>query len=115
MLLNLSCVSNLYDSVLQKCEMNFVSLFDTIDLGTPCRCTMSLKKSLAIWEASFVLLHGRKCTILDNLSTTTKMESNPTLVFGRPSTKSIERSIQGSVGTGNVVYILMLCFVPLKF
>lgn len=37
-------------------------------------------------------------------------ESNPALVFGRPSTMSIERSFQGLVGIGNGVHsYILLC------
>jgi hypothetical protein len=45
-----------------------------------------------------------KCAILENLSTTTKIESLPFFDLGKPKTKSIEISTQGSVGTGNGVY-----------
>jgi hypothetical protein len=45
-----------------------------------------------------------KCAILENLSTTTKIESLPFFDIGKPKTKSIEISTQGSVGTNNGVY-----------
>ncbi|KAM7486569.1 hypothetical protein LguiA_002578 [Lonicera macranthoides] len=45
-----------------------------------------------------------KCAIFENLSTTTKIESFPLLVLGKPKMKSIEISVQGSLGIGNGVY-----------
>jgi hypothetical protein len=42
-----------------------------------------------------------KCAILENLSTTTKIESLPFFDLGKPKTKSIEIFTQG---TGNGVY-----------
>jgi hypothetical protein len=45
-----------------------------------------------------------KCAILENLSTTTKIESLPFCDLGRAKTKSIEISTQGALGTGKGVY-----------
>ena len=45
-----------------------------------------------------------KCAILENLSTTAKIESLPFLDLGKPKTKSIEISTQGALGTGRGVY-----------
>jgi len=70
----------------------------------PCKRTISLKNKSAIWDASSVLWHAMKCIILKNLSTKTKIESLPFFDLGKPKIKSIEKSNQGSVGTGNVVY-----------
>jgi hypothetical protein len=44
-----------------------------------------------------------KCAILENLSTTTKIESLPFFDLSKPKTNSIEISTLGSVGTGNGV------------
>jgi len=41
-----------------------------------------------------------KCVILENLSTTTKIESLPFFYLGKPKIKSIEISTQGLVGNG---------------
>src|SRR5664279_4412681 len=80
--------------------MNFTSRSETIDLGTPCRRTISLKNKVAMCEASSVLLHGMKCAILENLSTTTKIESLFVLVHGNPNTKYILMSLHGACGVG---------------
>jgi hypothetical protein len=45
-----------------------------------------------------------KCVTLENLSTTTKIESLPFFDLGKPKTKSMEISIQGSTSTSNDVY-----------
>ena len=42
--------------------------------------------------------------ILENLSTTTKIESLPHLDLGKPNSKSIEISIEGSLGIGSGMY-----------
>jgi hypothetical protein len=64
----------------------------------------SLKNRSAIFIASSVLWQAMKCAILENLSTTTNIESLPFLDLGRPKIKSIEISTQGSLGTGKGVY-----------
>ena len=45
-----------------------------------------------------------KCAILENLSTTTKIESLPFLDLGKPKTKFIKISTQGALGTGRGLY-----------
>jgi hypothetical protein len=45
-----------------------------------------------------------KCVILENLSITTNIESLPYLDMGKSKIKSIEISIQGSLGTCKGVY-----------
>jgi hypothetical protein len=45
-----------------------------------------------------------KCVILENLSITTNIESLPYFDMGKPKIKSIEISIQGSLGTCKGVY-----------
>jgi len=64
----------------------------------------SLKNRSAIFIASSVLWQAIKCAILENLSTTTNIESLHFLDLGRPKMKSIEISTQGSLGTGKGVY-----------
>ena len=56
-----------------------------------------------------------KYAILENLSTTTKIESLPFFDLDKPKTKSIEISIQGLVGTGNGVYSLCGCTLDFVF
>jgi len=48
-------------------------------------------------------LQGIKLVILENLSTTTNMESLPLLILGSPKTKSIDKSIHGESGIGKGV------------
>jgi hypothetical protein len=64
----------------------------------------SLKNRSAIFIASSVLWQAMKYAILENLSTTTNIESLPFLDLGRPKMKSIKISTQGSLGTGKGVY-----------
>ena len=45
-----------------------------------------------------------KCAILENLSTTIKIESLPFLDLGKSKTKSIEIATQGALGKGKGVY-----------
>jgi hypothetical protein len=56
-----------------------------------------------------------KCAILENLSTTTKIESLPFFDLGKPKTKSIEISTQRSIGTGNGVYSPCGCTLDFAF
>ena len=72
----------------------------------PCNLTISLKNKSAICDVSSVLWHAMKCVILENLSTTITTESLPLLVLGKPKTKSIEISVQVSLGIGKGVYKL---------
>ena len=62
------------------------------------------ENNVAMCEASSVLLHGMKCAILENLSTTTNIESLFVLVRGNPNTKSIDISDHGAYGVGKGVY-----------
>jgi hypothetical protein len=45
-----------------------------------------------------------KCTILENISRITNMESLSFIDLGKPKIKSIEISTQGSLGTGKGLY-----------
>ena len=69
------------------------SLLETIVLGISHNLTISLKNRLVTLKASSVSWHGIKCVILQNLSTTTKIESFPCLDLGNHSTKSIETAV----------------------
>jgi hypothetical protein len=62
------------------------------------------KNKLAICDTSSLLWQAIKCDILENLSTTTNIESWPLFVLGNPSTKSILISSDGVVGAGKGVY-----------
>ena len=57
-----------------------------------------------MWVASSVLWQDMKYAILENLSTTTKIESLPFVDLGKPKIKSIEISTQGALGIGKGVY-----------
>ena len=65
--------------------------------------------SSSIW----ILLHAMKWDIFEYLSTTTKTESIPCWVRGRPSIKSIDRSSHGAYGTGKGMYKLVFWDWPL--
>lgn len=67
-------------------------------------CTISLKSKSVMWVASSILWQDMKCTLLENLSTTTKIESLPFFELDKPKTKSIKISTQGALGTGKWVY-----------
>jgi hypothetical protein len=56
-----------------------------------------------------------KCVILENLSTTTIIESLPFFDLGKPKTKYIEISTQGLVGIGNGVYNPCGCALDFSF
>jgi hypothetical protein len=56
-----------------------------------------------------------KCVVLENLLTTTKIESLPFFDLGKPKIKFIEISTQGSVGTGNGVYSPCGCTLDFVF
>jgi hypothetical protein len=72
-------------------------------LGRPYNLTISSKTRLATLEALEVLEHRMKWAILENLSTTTKIESCFLRVQGRPRTKSMLISSQGQFGIGKGV------------
>jgi len=100
---NSSLVPNFPHKVLQNGLRNLESLSLTMLLGNPWSFTTSLKKKFATWLASWNFLQGIKWAILENLSTTTNMESLPLLVLGSPKTKSIDKSIHGESGIGKGV------------
>jgi hypothetical protein len=101
---NKTLVPNLAQKDRQKWLRNLVSWSETIVFGMPCKWIISLKNKSTIREASLVLWHGMKWAILENLSTTTKMLSCPLLVLGKPNTKYIEISSQGTLGAGRGIY-----------
>jgi hypothetical protein len=89
-----------------------VSRSNTIDKGKPWRRYTSLKYNCATLTASAVFLHAMKCTILENLSTTTKTESLPFCVLGKPSTKSMLTFVHGCSGIGKGKYRPALVAAP---
>ena len=74
---------------------------------------LSKEQDSHMLKTSSVLLHGIKCVILLNLFTTTKILSLPSLVSGKPRTKSIDMSVQGSLGTFKGVYNPLGCDLDL--
>jgi hypothetical protein len=64
---------------------------------------ISLENRLAICDASSLLWQAIKCDILENLSTTTNMESWPLFVRANPNIKSILISSHGVVVAGKGV------------
>ena len=71
--------------VFQKWRRNFAS--NIILLGTPCKHTTFIKNKSTMFTASPVLCQAIKCDILENRSTTTKIESFPRCVLGSPKYK----------------------------
>jgi len=112
-LLNYNRVSIFFHRVLQKWLKNLTSRYKVIDFGTPCSLTISSKNNTTTLVAYSVFLHARKWVILENLSTTTKMESLPYWVYGSPKTKSMLRSTQGLVGIDKGIYKLVFWTWPL--
>jgi len=94
-------VPNFFHRVLKKWPKNLVSWYETIILGKSWSLTTSLKNRFAMWVASLVSWYGMKFSILENLSTTTKIESHPLCILGIPNTKSILTASHGLSGTGN--------------
>jgi len=74
-------VPSLFPRFLQKWLTNFGSISKTMVLSRPWSLTTSWKKSLKMLLESSTLLHGMKWALFLNLSSTTKMESNPLYVL----------------------------------
>jgi hypothetical protein len=68
----------------QNVLRNQLSLFETMVCGSP-KCTQThSKKRLAVASAMMLFLQATRITILEKWSTTTKTQSFPHLVDGRP-------------------------------
>ena len=79
-----SLVSNIDQRLDQNVLRNLLSRFDMIDYGIPkCTHTRS-KKSLAVASVVIFFLQAAIMASFENLSTTTKTQSFPCLVEGRP-------------------------------
>ena len=79
-----SLVSNIDQRVDQNVLRNLLSRSKMIDYGIPkCTHTRS-KKSLVVVYAVIFFLQAAMMAIFENLSTTTKTQSFPFLVEGRP-------------------------------
>lgn len=70
--------------------------------GRPCRHTTSLKNNSATCTISLVFLHGMKCSIVENISTTTNIESCPFCVICKPRIMYTLISSHGLSSTGKV-------------
>ena len=84
-----------WNSVFQNRLVNFASRSEMMALGSPCNRKMWSKNSFAVFGAVAVISVGMKCTILDSVSTTTRMASCPRLVVGRWVMKSMEMTSHG--------------------
>jgi hypothetical protein len=73
-------------------------------IGTLWSQTIFLKNKSAMLVALWVVWKNIKCVILENLFTTTKIESLPFFDLGKPNIKSIDISTKGSLGTGKKIY-----------
>jgi hypothetical protein len=79
-----SLVSNIDQRLDQNVLRNLLSRSDMIDYGIPkCTHTRS-KKSLVVDSAVIFFLQAIMMDIFENRSTTTKTQSLPCLVEGRP-------------------------------
>ena len=79
-----SLVSNIDQRLDQNVLRNLLSRSDMIDCGIPkCTHTRS-KKILAVTSVVIFFLQAAIMAIFENLSTTTKTQSFPSLVEGRP-------------------------------
>ena len=77
-------VSSIDQRLDQSVLRNLLSQSDMIDCGIP-KCThIRSKKSLAVASAVIFFLQSTIMAIFENLSTTTKTQSFPFLVEGRP-------------------------------
>ena len=70
----------------------------------PYNQTISQIKRFVIFVATSILLLDIKGVIIENLSTTTNIESLPFFYLGKPNTKFMEISTNGLLGTGKEVY-----------
>ena len=79
-----SLVSNIDQRLDQNVLRNLLSQSDMIEFGIPtCTHTCS-KKILVVASAMIFFLQAAIMAIFENLSTTTKTQSFPCLVEGRP-------------------------------
>ena len=84
-----SLVPKAFCSDCQNLEVNLLSRFEIMDMGTPCSRTISLRYVLVNFSNLSVSLIGRKCADLVNLSTITQMVSSPLAVLGNFVMKSM--------------------------
>ena len=80
-------------------EVNLESLFEMITSRNPCNFNISWENLFSTMGASSVVLPSIKCATLVNLSTTNRIESWWTMIFGKPIIKSIEITYHFFVGT----------------
>lgn len=85
----------------QKCKVNYVSLYDSMNLGTLCSRTISLTYILESLSIESVLAIGKKWVLFVNLSTTTHMEFFPIDVLGKLTTTSMDISSHFHSKIGN--------------
>jgi hypothetical protein len=75
-------------------------------LNIPWSRAISLNNKFVMLVASFVLWQDIKYIILENISTTIKIQFLPFFYLGKPSIESINILTQGSLGTNKEVYKL---------
>lgn len=93
-LLKFKVVSKRLHNSFQKWLRNLTSIYEVKLLRTLWSFTIQLQNHITMWLPSLVFLHGTKCVVLDNISTTIIIESTRLWVTGNPSTKSRPRSSQ---------------------
>ena len=72
----------------QDHDVNLLSISETIDMGTPCSCTISLMLVMISFSILLVSMICRKCADLVNRSTITQMVSRPPVVLDNLVMKS---------------------------
>ena len=98
-----SLVSSIDQRLDQNVLKNLLSRFEMIDCGIP-KCTLThSKKSLTVASVVIFFLQAAIMAIFKNLLTTTKTQSFPCLVEGRPDMKSMEMDSKGRLGVGSGV------------
>ena len=81
--------------------VNLASLSLVILFGKPYFVMIALNTRSATQVAVAGSLVGRKCAILENLSTITKTPDDPEGVSGKSVRKSIDMSSHGAAGVGS--------------
>lgn len=106
--------AKLISEMMPKLTMNFTSLLVVIVFEIPRTCTISWKKKCAIEVESYVFLQAIKCTVFENLSTTTNIESWPIIVHDNPNMKSMDKSnkIFSRISNGMYNHVFYRCPLP---
>ena len=95
---NNNFVSNFPYKTFQKKLRNLTSWSDIMLLNIPWSWAISLNNKFVMLVASFILWQDMKYVILENISTTIKIEFLTFFYLEKPSIESINILTQGSLG-----------------